>query len=1704
MSSSVDNRIVTAKFDNAQFERGAAQTMSTLDKLKKLLTFDNAKNGLSEVQKAADGFHMNGMENAVNGVSKSWVALATVVATVVNKIVNMALEAGRKMVSGMLGPVKAGLAEYETNLNSIQTILANTGLKGQKGLDKVNGALQELNEYSDLTIYNFSEMARNIGTFTAAGVKLQPATDAIKGIANLAAVSGSSSQQASTAMYQLSQALATGTVKLMDWNSVVNAGMGGKVFQEALKDTARVHGVAVDDIIKKEGSFRDSLQTGWLTSDILTSTLRQFAGDVTAADLAAEGFNKNQIKRILEMGKTATDAATKVKTFSQLMSTLSETAGSGWAQTWQLILGDFGEAKELFTGVNDTLSGFISASADARNKVLGDWKELGGRTLLIESIANAFHAVMDILTPIKEAFREIFPAKTGRDLYNLTVALHNFTEGLKVSGSTQDNIKRTFAGLFAVLDIGWTVVKNIVEAFFNLFSLFSGGGSAGGIFKITGGFGDMLVALHDFLVEGGRIDAFFDKFNAAFIFLSPLVGILIRLAAAVQALVTGGADAFFASLQESFSQAEGIVGLVAVAFRQMGDVISDVLGQLGFSGIFDAFNAGADKAAAGVDKVNTAFDESKTVAGQVASAFGGVIGVFQAIGNFLQSIGRGIVNVFTWVKNTIVGFVKGGIGVEDTLAVINTGFLIALYIAFRKFLKNFGGVLEELKGTFKSASGVLDQVTNNLKTMQTEVRARAILQIAAALALLAGALFVLSKIDTADLAKSLAAVVGLMSMLATSILVLEKKTESFGGAARVAVLAGAMVLLAVAMAAMAGAIAILARLDTVELAKGIGSMAAVMAIMISSVTILEKSGGAGQMVVAAAGIAAMAAALTLLAGALKLYANLDLKMMAEGGAKMAAVLIALNILMRGTPDNVRGAASLLIIAGALIGIAAALKIFGRMSMAEIAKSLILLNFSLGLIAGTLNAMGPGVVKGAAALMLVAVALGMLTPSLIVLGNLDIMTIAKALGVLAGIFVVLGVAGAVLGPIAPAILALAGAVALLGVGLALIGGGMFAFATGLALMAASGAAGVAVLTASVIAVAELFPLLMHQFGLGLRALAVVVGESGPELVKAFSTVLGSLIKAVIVNTPKFARMLIVLIHEGLRVIRATFPDFVQTGMTLIINLLDGVAKNIGKITKSAANVIVNFLKALGKEMPRLVDAGIKFVLKLVNGVADGITKYTAEITAAGFNLATAIMEGMIKGLADAVQLGKVVDAAINVAKKAFDAAKKFLGISSPSKEFEKLGKYVDEGFAKGMVGNLDKVGAAMDKWNDLIAASMDASKAEIDDLTAELKELNEHPTKNAEEIEKKTKALEKAEALYKRAKDARKEYNVGLKDERKELRGLARQYDEYSKKIDDARSELRKAQDEFLSFQQSTTSKFGGLPEIDEKTTVQSYEESLAAADAANEKFLDSLNQLVAMGLDDATYQKLLDEGVGIQPFIDSMIALGPDAVAEIDRLTAELGASAAAIGSAAALELKQAGIDSARGFLNGLIEEQDAIAKQMSKLARQIVKAIKKELKIKSPSQVMEEIGKFTTAGLAKGLDKNAGMVEQSATNVADTAVNSIKSTLAKVADQVNTQVNTDPVIRPVLDLTQLNKDAAAMSKTLDKSSVAQASYGQALSISNEQAARIAEKLEATSASEATREVVFEQHNHSPKALPRSEVYRDTKNLLSIAKEALK
>ena len=1351
--TSVDNRVVSMKFDNKQFETAAKQSLETLAALGKSLKMEGAAKGLNDIAAAGKNVQLGHIATAVEGIANKFKTLSIIGITALTNIANKAVNAGITMVKSLtIDPVKAGLEEYETQLNAIQTILSNTRWQNTN-LDMVNKALQELNKYSDQTIYNFTEMTRNIGTFTAAGIKLDTSVAAIKGIANLAAISGSNSQQASTAMYQLSQALSTGRVALMDWNSVVNAGMGGKVFQDAIMETARVHGVAIDDIIKQNGSFRDSLQEGWFTSEILTETLAKFTGDLTAEQLKAMGYTQQQIAGILEMGKTAQDAATKVKTFSQLIGTLQEAVGSGWAQTWQTIFGDFDEAKTLWTNVNNVIGGFISASANARNKVLGDWKELGGRTVIIEAIGNAFNALLGILRPIRDAFREVFPATTGAQLYALSVAIRDFTAKLKIGGEATENLRRTFAGVFSVFGIGWDIIKQVAVTLAHLFGVASEG--SGSFLEVTAKVGDFLTNLRKAINEGHALEKFFGT---------------------IEKIIAGPLK---------------LIGLFGKALAK----------------IFEGFSP--DKMVAGISGFVAKFEPLTKLGTLSEKAWGAVIDVLKDVWKTFAPMASKMADFFSNLGSTIMDAIKST-NYKSILATLNTGLFAAVALAIRGFIKKLGD---------KNGSGILDGVkdaiegmTGTFKAMQNTLRAATLLEIAIAIAALTASAVVLSKIDSDGLTRALTAMSVMFVQLFASMTVFSKVGNA-GEFAKMSLLTGAMILLAVAIDILAIAVKKLSDLDWNELAKGLSGVTVLILALILAVKLMPDS---GTTIAKSTALILLATAVNILATAVKSMSDLDWDELARGLVGVGGVLAALVLFTKFSEADkagiLQGAGIVLLATGikilasavedfskmswseigrglvamagglALVGtaltlippssafsavgvvlavsslgsLADAMRKMGKMSWGEIGKSLTelagaltLLTLALDLVSPTAPLSAAGIyvaalalqktadvleqmgkmswgeigksmtvlagsltlitlamigmseaLPGAAALLVVAAALAVLAPILKLFGDMSLSEIGKSLLMLSGVFIVLGAAGLILAPIVPTIVALGAAILLVGAGTALAGAGVLAFAIGLTALAIAGAAGTAALVAMVSALAGLIPMVMIELGKGIIAFAEVISTAGPSFTKAIVTVLNSMIDAITTLTPKMVTTFLWLLQLLLYELNNFAPKLLSAGITLITNLLRGIAKRMDDIVGAATDVIVAFLRGIQANQGRVINEGVKTIVSFINGLANAIRNNSGQMRSAGFNLAMAIIDGMTGGLASGSW--KVASKAASVAKSALDAAMRALGAHSPSKEFFKLGKYSDEGFANGLHAYSKLASAAADAvGNDTI-------------------------------------------------------------------------------------------------------------------------------------------------------------------------------------------------------------------------------------------------------------------------------------------------------------------------------------------------------------------------------------------------------------------
>lgn len=1366
MSRTIDERIVEMRFDNRQFEQNVQTSLSTLDKLKRGLDLDNAAKSLDGLGDAAKRCDMSVLGKSVETVQAKFSAFQVVAMTTLSNITNSAVNTGKRLVSALtIDPIKTGFQEYETQIGAVQTILANTQHEGTN-LQQVNRALDELNTYADKTIYNFTEMTRNIGTFTAAGVNLRTSVDSIKGIANLAAISGSTSQQASTAMYQLSQALAAGKVSLMDWNSVVNAGMGGKVFQDALVRTSELLGTGAQNAINMYGSFRESLTRGeWLTTEVLTETLKQFAGAYSEADLIQQGFSEAQARDIAQMAKTAEDAATKVKTFTQLWDTLKESAQSGWTTTWEILVGDFEEAKEVLTEVSDAIGGVISETSQARNELLSGglssgWKQLldqgiadeggfiesiqevaresgdafdklvadsesfsdalkqgltdgvvssetltqavhnlrekmtgmsqeerkaagytaemieqiealdkglqngsvsmeeftekilrpSGRENLIQAVWNAAKGLVSVITPIKDAFREIFPPATADQLYSLTETLRSFSEWLTLSEETADKLGRTFKGLFSVLDL----VRQGALAIFNaLAPLGSGAGSlADGILTITAGIGDFLVGINEAAKQGEFFGTVAQTVASALEFV----------VSGIERLTGFLADAFAAPGLESF---QALLGRIQTRIGQVIDVVSGLGG-----GVSDA-----------ADTMDSALENSK------------FLQMLQTIFNGAKTLVSGIIGVFGGLAGALVESLSNAnfSGVIDLLNGVSLG---AIALGIKKFLDSFREVTDSVGSIKEGVIGILDGVKGCFQAWQNDVNAKALLKIAAAVAVLSASILTISLIDSEKLTASLGAITVLftelmaamavfgkldlnvrgtmkrstaMIALSSSVLILASALKSIAtlepeqmaaGLAGIAGLMAAlvaaakvlgsgsssiikgsaqMVVFAAAIKILASACADLAQLDLAGLAKGLIGVG----VLLAEVSLFMNAAKfSGRSVVTASGVLVLAGAMKVLASACKDFAQMGVGELVKGLSAIGAVLLEITAFTK-----LAGSAKGLITTGAaMIEIGAAMKIFasamadfGRMSLAEIGKGLLAMGGALAEVAVAMRFMPRNMVTMGAGLIAVGAALNIIADAMRSMGGMSWEAVAKSLVTMGGALVELAVGlnfmNGTLGGSA-AMLVAAAALAVLTPVLVTLGSMSWeAIAKGLVTVAGAfaviGTAG-----------ALLTPLLPTILGLGGAFALIGVGVAG---VGAGLLLVGTGLSAIAVGITALATSL----GAGVAIIVAGLTSII----TGIAALIPAIAEKLGEAVVAFAQVITNGAPAIGEAVKTLVltmvDVLVECVpaiaegaLELVAGVLDALVAYTPQIVDSIMQFLIAVIDGLARNMPTLIQ--SVVD------------------------------------------------------------------------------------------------------------------------------------------------------------------------------------------------------------------------------------------------------------------------------------------------------------------------------------------------------------------------------------------------------------------------------------------------------------------------------
>lgn len=1344
--SSVDDRIVNMQFNNRQFTTGVTDSQRSLASLNDSLARTATSGGL------------NDMASSVETVSTRFGALKIAGVAAIATIASKATTIGLGMIKSLtLDPLTQGFQEYQTNLNSIQTILANT----PNSLKEVNAALADLNHYSDSTIYNFGQMAASIGKFTAAGVPLGAATSAIKGMANSAALSGASVDQLNSAMYQMSQALASGTIRLMDWNSLVNANMGGVNMQKSLEATAMTmkdNGAAFKDATAGGVKFRDSLQAGWLSADIFSKTMKVMGGQTLkttgsvksinkqlldigytskeAAKVAPElkktgatiafttqqlekmGYSKEAAKRLSELSSEAIHSAQDIKTLPQLLDVVKEAIGSGWAKLSQDIFGNFKQSKELWTSVGTTIQGTIGQIFGAVDAMLVGWRKLGGYTELWASFGNIFKALGNVLHPVIALFAAITPgtAKAGAGLYSVTHAVYLFTGWIEKASEGVRNLTPLFK------DVGRVI------------------GAVAGQFKGLNSLGSSLAPIFDKL--GGSISG---------------------IASQGMSIAKGLLDGIISGLSGS-----AIKGAIVKFATSIIDWIKGALG---------IHSPSTEAAKIGVNVVE----------GLLVGLEKSIPIIFTALGKIAFAIVHGIAGLFT------------GFTATDFASLLNAIFTTGLILALTRGVNAVTG-FKTVLGTLKT---MIIEVGNSLKVWQQSLKAKIILDIAIAVGILVAALVILGLLNPKQIGTGLGAIAAMMTLLVGTMAALSKisaKTDLL-------YIAGSISAIAAAMLLFSAAIILLGKQDMKTLEKGIGAIVLVLGALV--IAMKAMSGIEGSLAAAGAGMVLMAVAINVLVSAIFLLGQMDMSTLAKGLGAMAIglslmtdSLVALGIYGK---NAVKSGAALVLVAAAINIMAAAVFLLGSMNMKTLVQGMIAMGIGLGLMTGALVLLSgvKGVFLAAAGMVLMATAMNMMVSVILILGAAPWDVVARGLVFVAAALAIFLLAGAAAMAVAPGLEVLGSSILLVGAAMWLAGTGMAAFAAGFALMAATGVAGTVVIIGFIHALLAILPEIAVQAAASFIAFLKVIANASVEvrsiMGKLISTMIGvltdnipkivglavtfisELLKGIRQLIPEFGKLINVLIKTGLDIISKAVPRYITAGLEIILGVLKGLNNNLPKIIKVGGELIVSFIEGLGTQGVKIANATGKTILDFLDGLDKAIVKYQTPIMHAGEKIAWDIGLGLFNGLGGSYVWGLVKSAVENLAGAMPGWMKKVLGIASPSKVFMKLGEAVGAGAAAGIVNSTAKaVQAVIAMANSIVAAG---NKAVL------------QAQKSASAIQGKAYAAgAKAEQAAEKARDAARYARQHKKDKeaQKRAKQLQKQADHAQHHADTVQSSADKA------------------------------------------------------------------------------------------------------------------------------------------------------------------------------------------------------------------------------------------------------------------------------------------------------------------------
>lgn len=1646
MSSSIDQRIVEMQFDNKEFESGIQTSLKSIRNLENGLQLKDGAKGFENIGRAANNVSFDTLGSGVVAIQQKFTAMEVVAITALQNIVNKAMAAGEHLVKSLsIDQISAGFEKFGSKTSSVATLEAQG-----YALEDVNRELDRLNTFTDETSYNFTDMVANIAKFTATGKNLTESVTAMEGIANWAALSGQNAQTASRAMYQLSQAMGAGVMRLEDYKSIQNASMDTDEFRRkciaaaislgTLKDNGDETYSAVSQGAKATAfnvsQFTTQLTDGaWLTSDVMMKVFNDYSKAVTeivdasnkrsmtVSEIIEEIHSKSEKESISvdeaikslgytfdEFSLKAFEAAQKARTFGDAIESVKDAVSTGWMKTFELIFGNADEATDLWTELANRMYDVFAGGAEIRNEILESWKDAGGRTDLIDSIWNIWDAVESVVIPIKEAFDNIFPPMTAERLVNITSALESFTSKLKIGDETADKLKRTFSGIFSVFSIFKKILGTVGDAVAKLLGA-SGLKDLGNmLLNITAKIGDFLTSLNENLDLGS-----FESFLSS---------------------ITTVVSNFVSSLTGS-SSLSGVLGGIGSIIGSLASKIGEVLSQI------------------------VSWTKENVSLMGIGQTLGTIFGIL---------VGKNIVDA----TNNLSGATK----------------------SIKDFFSNLFDKKKE-NGLKSSISGIFDSLHDSIENFTTGIKASALLEIAAAIGILTASLKTISELDLGGIVKSVTTIGVLFKMLSMTLESITKTLQSNGSKGLVK--AGAsIVLMAESMKILADAMSKFGSRSLPELGKGLTGVAGGLTALCLG---LKAINGVKISLTTSVAMLALAESCNILGDTMTKFAGLSWDEIAHGLVGMGGALAELSIALIAVGklagfSGIFAAGSIDLVILGMKPLADALAKFGSMSWKEIQRSLVamggalaevsLFSGALGVIAGFSGLLGAG------SILLTIQGLGDIADALAKFGSIpweqcmqglgfmgsalsEIAIITAADGLLAGIAGVIGsgsllIAIQGLGDLADAFIKFSEipwenaqtGLASMGAALSEIaGGGLLATFSGFGASAISEMAkplgdladsvkkwsdvtvptGIATQLGSLASGVNGFMFA----GSGADAIATVAKPIGDlaNSVKKWSDVvvpqdigtqLGSLASGV--NGFMFGGMganTIATLAEPLGNLAisvkkwsgVTVPDTFGTQLSgLATGIISFTFSGLGA---SVLNPVSEGLTSLVEAVKKWADVSIPENMSTdLQNLALGISSFGPDFLA-GWSLSAVV--GPLKELVDSVKAWTDVSLPTNMQSNLESLAKgveafgfsafggwSISAIVTPLKELAaSISAWNNVSFSGNLGENLEKLATGLESM-----AGVSFGYGYVSTLDSVRSSISEFSSIDFASITSGFNLLNEAGTNL----------QVSLSSLLEIISGYANSFNSEGVSLATALSDGMLLQSEVLTTTVTillTNAVSSANQKYNDFLNAGSYlATALGAGISQNTSTVDAVNATMNTSLQSIQNRQgdFYSSGNGSATNVSNGFASKQAAsVGTVENL---ITACISKI-NAMRTDFLTAGTHAISGFIDGITSKIPSAAESAANLARSALNAAKSALDINSPSKEFAWLGEMSGEGYIQAMHKMVSKVSQSGSELGNTAVNSTTLALESLMDLVNNGIDATPTIRPVIDLSDVESGVTAL-----------------------------------------------------------------------------